>query len=174
MNLLYFVLGFVIIAGLLKQHSTRWERAISLVGYKYKFDHKRINSEKEIDCSGYVSYIVGGKRGSWQLVEQAANVFTTTRLNPETMKDGTLVAYDSGDQGWDRGRSNGVDHVGIVLEKDGHLYMCESAWHLKGVAIRPLNEALKDWNSIASKNQFGDTYLDETEFKTKQFYVGSI
>jgi hypothetical protein len=56
----------VIIVGLLTQHSTRWDRAVSLLGYTYKFDHKKVNSDKEIDCSGYVSYIVGKKLGSWE------------------------------------------------------------------------------------------------------------
>lgn len=172
MNPLYFVLGLILMVGLL--NSTRWDRAVSLVGCAYKFNSKKINGNKEIDCSGYVSYIVGKKLGSWQLVEQAGNVFTTTRLTQEMFRDNTLVAYDSGDKGWDRGRSNGVDHVGIVLEYDGQLYLCESAQHLRGVAVRPLHKALADWNSIAAENQFGDSYLDQTQFKTKQFYVGTI
>ncbi len=108
------------------------------------------------------------------MVEQAGNVFTTTRLTQEMFRDNTLVAYDSGDKGWDRGRSNGVDHVGIVLENGGQLYLCESAFHMRGVVIRPLQKALRSWNSIAAKHQFGDSYLDQTQFKTKQFYVGAI
>jgi len=172
----YFFLGLVLLAGLVLwlSRSTRWDRAVSLLDYSYKFNKKKINENKEIDCSGYVSYIVGMNLGSWELVEKAENVFATPHLTEAMFQDGTLVAYDNGDNGWDRGRRNGVNHVGLVLEHAGHLYMCESAFHLDGVAVRPLREALKDWNSIASKHHFGDSYLDQTEFKTKQFYVGRI
>jgi len=172
MNPLYFLLGLVILVGL--SRPTRWDRAVSLRDYKYKFNSKTINDKKEIDCSGYVSYIVGLNLGSWELVEQAGNVFTTPRLTEEMLGDNTLVAYDSGDHEWDRGRSNGVNHVGLVLEHAGKLYMCESALHLRGVQVRPLPEALKDWNSLASEHHFGDSYLDQTQFKTKQFYVGTL
>jgi hypothetical protein len=112
--------------------------------------------------------------GSWELVEKAENVVAAALLTEAMFQDGTLVAYDNGDNGWDRGRRNGVNHVGLVLEHAGKLFLCESALHLRGVAVRPLREALKDWNSIASEHHFGDSYLDQTQIKTKQFYVGRI
>ena len=163
--ILYFLLGLVILGALF--YPTRWDRAVSLVDYSYRFNSKKINDTKEIDCSGYVSYIVGLNLGSWELVEQAQNVLTTPRLTEDMFSDSTLVAYDSGDLEWDRGRSNGINHVG--MEHDGQLYLCESALKLQGVVVRPLQLALKEWNSVALKNRFGEPYLDQTQFKTKQF-----
>jgi len=160
--------------------NTRWERAKSLQGWKYDFDRKvttkRLrNGPFHTDCSGYVTYILNRSRteGSWQLVESIPTK-QVYFLKESDLRDGTLIAYDSGPMGFDENRKNGVDHVGIVLKGwDQNLYLCDCKMTC-GTRIRPLHEGLVDWNSFALEKKFGDEYMSKFGALQKCFYVGQI
>ena len=174
------LLCILILCAVMWYRSTRWERAKSLAGWKYRFDkkvtHKRERHGPRVtDCSGFVTYVLNRDRteGSWQLVERI-DAYRTPQLDESRLRDGTLIAYDSGPMGFDGNRKNGVDHVGIVLKGwDQQLYLCDCKLQ-HGVRIRPLHEAVVDWNTFALEKKFGEEYMSQFGELTKCFYVGQI
>jgi hypothetical protein len=166
-------------------NNTMWDKAQTLKGWGYDLGAKvtpaRLkNGRKLVDCSGFVSYVLGIAAGSWQILEASNNLITTLKLETSKLKNGDVIGLDSGLRGsaikgyWDAGRRTGIDHVMIIIENpnDKKLYFCESTGGV-GVKIQPIEDGVEYYNKYAQRNRFGDTYTEKTIRKTKQFYVGN-
>jgi hypothetical protein len=170
------IVAAVILAALLFAN-TSWERAKSLQGWNYGFDRKvhhkrRCRGPYKTDCSGFVSYVLGldHRIGSWEIVKHV-NAEQTLLLDETRLRHKSIVAYDSGPQGFDKNRDNGVDHVGVVLRGwDGRLYLCDCKLGY-GVRLRPLHEGVLDWNAFALEKKFGTEYMSKFGPLVKTFYV---
>ena len=168
------VVGLVVVLCLA---NTSWERAKSLQGWRYGFDRKvhhkrRHHGPFKTDCSGFVSFVLGldPRLGSWEIVKQV-NAEKTLFIEEHRLRHKSIVAYDSGPQGFDENRDNGVDHVGVVLRGwDFKLYLCDCKLGY-GVRIRPLHEGVIEWNTFALAEQFGTEYMSKFGPLSKTFYV---
>jgi hypothetical protein len=167
----------VILLGVLCATNTSWERAKSLQGWWYGFDRKvhfkrRWRGPFKTDCSGFVAHVLGydHRLGSWEIVKRV-NAQPTLRLDERRLRHKSIVAYNSGPQGFDENRDNGVDHVGVVLRGwDGNLYLCDCKLGY-GVRIRPLHEGVVEWNAFALAKHFGTEYMSKFGPLSKTFYV---
>jgi len=165
-------------------NNTMWEKANSIIGWYYGFNGKVTKAKLEawknngtkqgVDCSGYVSYVLGVSGGSYQILEASNNLKTTLTLDASTLKEGDVIGLDSGYKGWDAGRQSGIDHVMIVIKNpaNNQLYMAESVGGT-GVKVRPLTEGVNAYNKYAQRKGFGSTYKEGNVTKTKQFWVGN-
>jgi hypothetical protein len=65
-------------------------------------------------------------------------------VSAETLREGMVVGIDTGDRGWDRGRTFGVDHVGIVYRdsETGVMKFAQSSSSGGGVNIQDLDDWL--------------------------------
>jgi len=157
--------------------NTSWARAKALHGWKYGFDRKahfkrRRYGPFKTDCSGFVARVLGLDHhlGSWEMVKQM-NAEPVVTLDESRLRHKSIVAYNSGPQGFDKNRDNGVDHIGIVLRGwDFKMYLCDcKIGH--GVRLRPLHEGVVDWNAFALEKQFGTEYMSKFGPLKKTFYV---
>jgi hypothetical protein len=166
-------------------NNTMWDKAQTLKGWRYNLGGKVTpaklkNGPKSVDCSGFVSYVLGISAGSWQILEASNNLITTLKLETSKLKNGDVIGFDSGLKGWDAGRNTGIDHVMIIIENpnDKKLYFCESTGGV-GVKIQPIEDGVDYYNKYAKKKKFGETYTEThpkenyKRTKTKQFYVGN-
>lgn len=105
----------------------------------------------KMDCSGIVCAILNdnGIKVSGTSEEivfkapQKINASSITSIND--LKEGDVIGVDTGATSFDKGRKNGIDHVGIVVEKDGRKYFVESRSG-KGYDMTPLEDK---WNTYA-------------------------
>ena len=131
-------------------------------GVKYQMGQKDGNA---IDCSGFVAQAVAAmQRASgmtdtnyraifahhsnnqvMNLARETGSLLQGDQVNLQTMKAGMVIGIDSGDRRWDRGRTHGIDHIGIVyMDKDsGKLMFAESRGGV-GVMTTPLEDYLKN------------------------------
>jgi cell wall-associated NlpC family hydrolase len=121
---------------------------------KYKIGAK--GDDGNMDCSGIVCAILNdnGIKASGTSEEivanapQKINASSITSIND--FKEGDVIGVDTGATSFDKGRKNGIDHVGIVVEKDGRKYFVESRLG-KGYDMTPLEDK---WNKYA-KSGYG-------------------
>ncbi len=121
---------------------------------KYKMGAK--GDDGNMDCSGIVCAILNdnGIKASGTSEEivanapQKINASSITSIND--FKEGDVIGVDTGSTSFDKGRKNGIDHVGIVVEKDGRKYFVESRSG-KGYDMTPLEDK---WNKYA-KSGYG-------------------
>ena len=66
----------------------------------------------------------------------------------QSLSEGDVIGIDTGDN---KDRKYGIGHVGIVVQKEGKLYLAESSASY-GVIIRPLDKGLKIFESEAKKS----------------------
>ncbi|MCB1839023.1 MAG: hypothetical protein KDI61_02005 [Alphaproteobacteria bacterium] len=131
-------------------------------GVKYEFGAKADGGDS-VDCSGFVrnavSQIEALRSGSNVNVSsifsthsdgQVCNVSNATgfmlqgdEVTLSAMKAGMIVGIDSGDKGWDAGRTHGINHIGIVYadSETGKLMFAESKSG-SGVTTTELSEWL--------------------------------
>lgn len=136
-------------------------------GYTYGFGSRGANNS--IDCSGFVYKVlrgVGAEKVPFTTSEGLWIGSTNRRTyeSPEQIKDlqlGSIIAFDTGDSGFDRGRKYGIDHIGLVV-KDGKglLYLAESTSSKRGVVMTPLNERLAEIGRSTKKFFVGEYKLD--------------
>lgn len=139
-------------------------------GVKYGFGVK--DGQSKIDCSGFVAnsvqamlQVAGVKDNSIKAMfttHSNDQVIQTARktgfllegdnVNISNLRAGMIIGIDSGNKGWDSGRSAGVDHIGIVYadSKTGKLMFAESRGG-KGVMTTPLDEYLAKADSKGYK-----------------------
>lgn len=121
---------------------------------KYKMGAK--GDGGNMDCSGIVCAILNDNGinvsgTSEEIVSKAPqkiNASSITSIND--LKEGDVIGVDTGATSFDKGRKNGIDHVGIVVEKDGRKYFVESRSG-KGYDMTPLEDK---WNKYA-KSGYG-------------------
>lgn len=178
---------------------TMYQRAWALNGFKYGLGSKpdaaalarwdalgrKNDGTFKIDCSGYVSYVLGTAGGSWELVERSNTPTPIVTLNAADLKEGDVIGADhgpkfkTGDNGvksqWDANRASGIDHVAVVIKNpaDGALYLAESHGGT-GVHIRPIVDGVNAWNNTMGSKR-GTSYVDPSDGKTKvhTHYVGN-
>lgn len=132
-------------------------------GVGYKLGAK--GEGNKIDCSGFVDKSIKNAMNAAlpEGCKSLSSTFTThsdgqvsglaqktgfmlsgADVNLSNLKAGMVIGIDSGDNVWDRGRQNGIDHVGIVYadSQTGKLMFAESRGG-KGVDTTPLDEWLK-------------------------------
>lgn len=103
----------------------------------YKMGAKGENNQ--YDCSGFVCSVlkeqgitVGGT--SEQIYSEAP-----IKLGQfEPYKAGDIVAFDYGQKKHDKGRPLGIDHIGVVSEENGKLYLVESTANTGGFSKKEL------------------------------------
>jgi cell wall-associated NlpC family hydrolase len=101
----------------------------------------------KMDCSGLVCAIlndngVKASGTSEDIVVNAPMKPTITKVSD--FKVGDVIGIDSGKTSFDKGRKNGIDHIGIVIEKDGKLFFTESRGS-KGFDMTPLDEKINKY-----------------------------
>jgi hypothetical protein len=160
-------------------NNTMWDKAQRLKGWKYGFgakitENRLKNGPDAVDCSGFVSYVLGISGGSFEILEASNNLTPTIKLETSKLKNGDVIGLDGGFKNWDAGRKTGIDHIMIIIENpnDKKLYFCESQGG-SGVKIQPIEKGVESYNKYAQKNKFGTTYSENGIIKTKQFYVGN-
>lgn len=132
-------------------------------GVGYKMGAK--GEGNAIDCSGFVQNVVRRMTSAnpdfsgQNLTSAFANhsdgqVTALARMtnfmlkgddvNMDTLKAGMVIGIDSGDKKWDRGRTHGIDHVGIVyMDTETRQLMFAESRSGKGVTAMPLEDWLK-------------------------------
>lgn len=154
-------------------------------GVTYKMGAK--GDGNSIDCSGFVDQSIK-KAMNAALPEGSKNltgVFCThsdgqvsglaqktgfmlsgNEVKMSNLKAGMVIGIDSGDKGWDRGRQNGIDHVGIVYadSETGKLMFAESRGG-KGVMATPL----EDWLKMANNKNYGLYASDAVKLASAEY-----
>lgn len=160
-------------------NNTMWDKAQSLKGWKYGFgakitENRLKNGPYAVDCSGFVSYVLGISGGSHEILESSNNLVSTIKLEASKLKNGDVIGSDGGFKSYDAGRKTGIDHIMIIIENPNNkkLYFCESVSGT-GVKIQSIEDGVKSYNEYAKRNKFGETYVDNGITKTKQFYIGN-
>ncbi len=173
---------------------TAYQRALNLDGFTYglgsKVTDEVVNAylargktqPLQVDCSGFVSYVLGVSGGSYSLVENSNSVKQVATIDATTLQEGDVIGSDNGPRykedgsQWDGNRTTGIDHIGVVLKNpaDQSLIFAESHGN-RGVHIRSLADGIKAWNSYGVKNNFGTAYIDPSDgkTKTKSFWIGN-
>lgn len=178
-------------------NGTMWQRANELKGMSYGLGSKlndttlaawlatdRTNPDGtyKIDCSGFVSWVLGTSSGaSNSLVEKSNAVRQTLSIDTSTLQEADVIGSDNGPRykpdgkQWDANRKTGIDHIAVVIkDPNGALWLAESHGG-KGVNIRTLANGVAAWNSYGVSNKFGTAYIDPSDqtTKTKSFYIGN-
>jgi len=131
-----------------------------------------------IDCSGLVTdYLkkVGVKdipdatsEGIWRNSQNKQQFSNWKEVINKSYPTGTIIAFDTGEQGFDAGRKNGIDHVGMLIsDRAGKVWIAESASGKGGVALTPLEVRLQELDSVLKKVFIGE-YLEGTLEETKE------
>lgn len=132
----------------------------------YEFGVK--DGKTSIDCSGFVRKAADsgfahlhGKHGYHSsatheldncsdaqvnaVFEKTGFMLDGSNVNMQNLKEGMVIGIDSGDHGWDRGRTRGIDHIGTIYRDDnsGKLMFAESS-SCRGVHSTPLDQWLKN------------------------------
>ena len=132
-------------------------------GVKYEFDAKA-ETANAVSCSGFVRNAViqiealrsgssanmrtvFGTHSDGQIsrVSEATNfMLRGDQVNLSNMKAGMIIGIDSGERGWDAGRTHGINHIGIVYAdtETGKLTFAESKGG-KGVTTTDLSTWLE-------------------------------
>ena len=168
---------FILLLIILTALNSSWERAKSMEGWRYEFNRKAttkrlLKGPNETDCSGFVSHVLGYdyRMGSWEIVNRVDAKASLT-IDENRLRNKSIIAYDSGPQGFDENRENGVDHIGVVLRGwDGTLYLCDCKLG-HGVRIRPLHVGVVEWNAFALEKKFGTEYMSKFGPLSKTFYI---
>lgn len=118
---------------------------------------------KGIDCSGAVCELlkvdgINASGTSENIYEKATEKFSGFESFAEIAGDlrhGDLLFEDTGNKTWDKGRKNGIDHVGMVIQgKDGNLMFFQSD-SARGVNIMPLSQAIEEFDRKAVRRYVG-------------------
>jgi hypothetical protein len=167
------ILSLIVIGFVSMYPVTRWDRAQHLRSWGYGFDKKvtlprLMHGPYVTDCSGFVDYVLGKdyRNASWKIM---SNAETTLHLNYD-FKDGSLIAYCSGATKFNKGRINGINHIMVVLEHEGNLYLCDCHKPV-GVRIRPLIPSIDELNDYAKRRGFGGDFRGTHAMLRKQFFV---
>jgi cell wall-associated NlpC family hydrolase len=113
---------------------------------KYKMGAKGENNE--YDCSGLVCKVLNDNGvkvsgTSEQLITKAPTIVSSF----DDIQVGDVIGIDTGERKHDKGRKLGIDHIGIVVEKDGKLYFAESTSTKGGFNMTPLQQKRDDWKN---------------------------
>ncbi len=134
-----------------------YKAAKQLEGTPYNLNW-RTDKKPGIDCSGFVcevakaaGYKVSGN--SENILLSANNVFNTNTLQEKVslLQEGDVIAIDSGEKSFDKGRKYGVDHIGIIVQNNGKLFLAESTLG-KGSILTPIEEGLKRFETLSKKS----------------------
>jgi cell wall-associated NlpC family hydrolase len=118
-------------------------------GGKYEMGAK--GEGGKYDCSGFVCKVLNDNGvsisgTSEELITKAPTIITSA----SQAQVGDVVGIDTGERKHDKGRESGIDHVGIVIEKNGTLYFAEQT--SKGFIETPLDKKVD--NLIAKNHSF--------------------
>lgn len=176
-------------------NGTMWQRANELNGMVYGLGSKldtagvatwlatdRTNpgGTYKVDCSGFVSWVLGTSGGSYSLVESSNAVRQIVSIDMTILQEADVIGSDNGPRfsdsaQWDGNRKTGIDHIAVVIkDPNGNLWLAESHGG-RGVNIRTLADGVAAWNKYGSKNNFGEAYIDPSDqiTKTKSFWLGN-
>ena len=113
-----------------------------------------------IDCSGFTYKVLTdmGKniptndlssQGIWANSKEQKTYKDWKSIKQENLKEGMIIAFDTGDYEFDKNRKYGIDHIGvIVFDSKGNPMIAESATSKKGVAITPYAQRLEELGKI--------------------------
>ena len=134
-------------------------------------------TKDEIDCSGLVCAVLSdlGIKTSVGTSEQTFLESDNQReyegvddVNFDELKEGSIIALDTGVKDFDRGREFGIDHIGIVtVGDDGEKYIIESASSKGGFAVSKAKDRLRELNESIKKIFVGD-FLVDNEYDEEQ------
>jgi hypothetical protein len=97
------------------------------------------------------SMLVTHSDGQVANVGRVSGVLRGDEVNIENLKEGMIIGLDTGDRGWDQGRTYGIDHVGIVYRdsETGEMKFAQSSSGGGGVNIQNLDDYLE--SRVASR-----------------------
>lgn len=101
-------------------------------------------------------------------IGRESGVLRGADVSAENLREGMVVGLDTGDKGWDRGRTFGVDHVGIVYRdtETGVMKFAQSSSSGGGVNIQDLDDWLA--SNTAKRSQLfavDPVQLGETSYE---------
>lgn len=110
-----------------------------------------------INCSAFVEKVMTdtgytipkddlSSQGIWANSKDKSQYKDWTKIPKDKLTEGTIIAFDSGEKGFDKGRKWGIDHIGVIVKKDGKPYILESSGSKKGVAMTPYEDRMKELN----------------------------
>lgn len=133
-------------------NSNFYTSAQSLEGMRYKFGASGNPGEGGIDCSGAVCKIVGLPRMSSEQIVSGGKNFRKFAGDPNDLTEGTVLGFDTGPTNFDKGRTYGIDHTGIIVKNPntGQLEYKHSAGStgFKTLTIPQMLEKYKNAKSI--------------------------
>ena len=106
-------------------------------------------SGNSIDCSGFVYKVLTdlnksvptddlSSQGLWVNSKDHKTYTDWKSIKKSDLKEGMVIAFDTGDHGFDKNRKYGIDHIGIIVyNSQGEPMIAESATSKNGVALTP-------------------------------------
>lgn len=131
--------------------SSLYPRAIKYKGYGYS--QAPGPGERKIDCSGFVSAVLGiVRRNSEDLMKNSKGFREIPAATAFDFKEGDLIGFDTGDKSFDKGRTYGIDHIGIVIyNPTKQLLEFHESVGGRGVISRPLSDAIRSYRNKSKK-----------------------
>jgi cell wall-associated NlpC family hydrolase len=136
---------------------------------KYEWGAKGGNGK--MDCSGLVCAILNDNGikvsgTSEDIYKNAPTKLDVKSISIEDFKEGDVIAVDTGKTPKEGDRAIGIDHVGVVVEKDGTKYFVES----RGGKGFDMTELSSKWNSSIKKGNklYVGRYDKSTQAPTKK------
>jgi hypothetical protein len=138
------------------------EDGISLTGEDGKATISFDNADKRLLVTHSDGQIVG--------IGKESGMLRGGDVKMENLREGMVIGLDTGDRGWDRGRTLGVDHVGIVYRdtETGVMKFAQSSSSGDGVNIQDLDKWLE--SNTAQRSQLyavDPVALAETSYEKK-------
>lgn len=111
---------------------------------------------KSLDCSAFAVKVLekGGfnvpkddlsSQGIWANSKDKNTYKDWTAIPNSELRPGTVIAFDTGDHGFDAGRKYGIDHVGVIVhDEDGRPMIAESAYSKGGVTMTPYQDRMAE------------------------------
>lgn len=134
---------------------------------KYEWGAKGGNGK--MDCSGLVCAILNDN--GIKVSGTSEDIYKNAPTKPdvksiEDFKEGDIIAVDTGKTKKEGNREIGIDHVGVVVEKDGTKYFVES----RGGKGFDMTELSSKWNSSIKKGNklYVGRYDKSTQTPTKK------
>jgi len=120
-------------------------------------------SGNSIDCSGFVYKVLTdlnksvptddlSSQGLWVNSKDHKTYTDWKSIKKSDLKEGMVIAFDTGDHGFDKNRKYGIDHIGIIVyNSQGEPMIAESATSKNGVALTPYSERLAEMGDVLEK-----------------------
>jgi hypothetical protein len=129
-------------------------------GAKYKDTTYELKNRygKSMNCSSFVEKVLTdsgytipkndlSSQGIWaNTPTKSKSMYKDWKKVPDSkLKDGTIIAFDTGGKSFDKDRKWGIDHIGIIVKgKDGKTYIMETSGSRNGPSLTPYKKRMAE------------------------------